>query len=67
MRVIGELEMKWVDAKRQLPTENEFVLVVTSQYYEVARQQGGVWIDRTGLIEGVTHWTTLPDPPQGTS
>lgn len=59
---------EWISVKDRLPEETREVLVFDSRNYLIwqARWMGDEWVDPCmDPIEKVTHWTPLPEPPEG--
>lgn len=61
--------MKWMKCSERLPEVNDRIelLAWSGEYYWVALHEkyGGFYCSINGLlIDGVTHWMPLPDPPE---
>lgn len=63
--------MTWISVKDRLPEENSWVLCTDgkSQYKKIYER--GIFYDDEffcytpiGIIENVTHWMPLPEPPK---
>jgi hypothetical protein len=64
-RLRAELAQRWIPVSERLP-EDELVIVHIPQrdYFFAGHHDDGWWNDLLGLIEGVTHWTHQPLPPE---
>lgn len=59
--------MKWISVKDRLPKIEEIVLAYAPQWCSdesIVLTYDGEWYDYNGvLVDSVTHWMPLPEPP----
>jgi len=57
--------MEWISVNDRLP-ENERVLICAYQrdYLLAEYDNEQWWSDSIGIVNGVTHWMPLPEPPK---
>ena len=73
--MINKIEIEWHDCAHKLPDDDLTVLVCTSHNsfpVWVGFHSGEHWylnhgleLDEATVAHGVTHWSELPDPPEG--
>jgi hypothetical protein len=56
---------KWISVTERLPEEGVWVLALRSnKKHHIALWQHNHWSRRAGLVDKITHWMPLPEPPQ---
>ena len=61
---------EWISVDNKMPSEDVTVLLWAQGYwaqgYSVGFYQHGQWLDEADheIMQGVTHWMPLPEPPE---
>jgi hypothetical protein len=58
---------QWIDVKQELPPDGQWVLIClirTQVFVGMHNKKGWSMGLERRIIEGVTHWMPLPEPPE---
>lgn len=57
--------LRWIAVAERLPDDGEWVLALRfGRTHHLACYQHGHWMRRAGLVDKITHWMPLPEPPK---
>jgi len=57
--------MSWISVKEKMPPEKDFILIIDeSKMWHIGWQFGGVFNSVSSFKGKITHWTSLPKPPE---
>ena len=57
----------WIPVTERLPEKDKWVLrysAITEATWLAYLNSAGVWMDEQGEVHYVTHWQSLPEPPE---